>query len=85
MKDGTWPPFFEGGVTKAELEVAKRPELLLDGVNDVGGVLGENERSEVARGIDDGDAAVLLAGRELLSEVDGDEVVGGEIGSTNLG
>jgi hypothetical protein len=46
-------------------------------------VSGMNERSEVARGIDDGELLVRLDGRLLLSEV-GDEEDGGVIGSCTL-
>jgi hypothetical protein len=55
----------------------KRPGASLGGVAEQAGGVGTNERSEVARGIDDGELVVLLDERLLLSEVDGDDDDGG--------
>lgn len=81
------PPRRDGGVTNDVVGQSacalKRSLALLGGVAEEGGVSGMNERSEVARGIDDGELLVRLDGRLLLSEVGGEED-GGVIGSCTL-
>lgn len=64
MKVGALPPFLDGGVTNEHLGngIPFKPPEDFEGVTCAGG---ENERNEVARGIEDGDVEALLNGREL--------------------
>lgn len=88
MKVEMLPPFLDGGVMKEHLgrfTNIERPVIGFDGVSGTGGDC-VNERSAVARGIEDGDMLALLEGRGLSQLASGGTVdgVAGASGSTRV-